>query len=91
MNKQGFIGYIASEHKCTKAKAKNAINMFTASLTSALSEGKDVILVGFGSFSVSMTKPRTGRNPSSGKEIQIPAKNIVRFRSGEKLKKACNK
>jgi len=42
-------------------------------------------LVGFGSFSVSERSARAGRNPQTGKTIQIPAKKVVRFKAGAEL------
>ena len=50
--------------------------------------GGRVSLVGFGSFSVSKRDARTGRNPQTGKEIQIAAKNVVRFKAGSELSDA---
>jgi len=43
-------------------------------------------VVGFGTFSVSRRKARKGRNPQTGKEIKIPAKKVVKFSAGSKLK-----
>jgi DNA-binding protein HU-beta len=43
-------------------------------------------VVGFGTFSVSRRKARKGRNPQTGKEIKIPAKKVVKFSAGKKLK-----
>jgi nucleoid DNA-binding protein len=45
---------------------------------------------GFGSFSISKRAARTGRNPQTGKEIQIAAKNVVKFKAGAELSKAVN-
>ena len=48
-------------------------------------DSKKVALVGFGSFSVSERSARAGRNPQTGKTIQIPAKKVVRFKAGAEL------
>jgi DNA-binding protein HU-beta len=50
-----------------------------------LKKGDKVILVGFGTFSVSKRSARKGRNPQTGKEISIPAKKVVRFKAGADL------
>ena len=50
MNKQQFISYIASEHNCTKTEAEKVIDMFTSSVIGSLGQGKEISLVGFGSF-----------------------------------------
>ena len=44
-----------------------------------------VILVGFGTFSVTKRAARKGRNPQTGKEINIPAKKVVKFKAGAEL------
>ena len=51
----------------------------------SLKKDEKVALVGFGSFSVSERSARSGRNPQTGKTIQIPAKKVVRFKAGAEL------
>jgi DNA-binding protein HU-beta len=45
-------------------------------------------LPGFGSFSISTRKARSGRNPQTGKEITIPATKVAKFKAGKKLAQA---
>lgn len=85
MNKAELIDAIASEANLTKADAKKALDAFIGATTNTLKKGERVALVGFGSFSVSERKARTGRNPRSGKEITIPAKKVVKFKAGAEL------
>jgi DNA-binding protein HU-beta len=90
MHKQEFIDHIANQHGCTKKEAEKAIDIFTSSVIDALSQGKEISLVGFGNFSVSKIAPRSGRNPRTGLALDIPAYNQPRFKVGKKLKDACN-
>ncbi|RMG80168.1 MAG: HU family DNA-binding protein [Bacteroidetes bacterium] len=90
MNKQELIDAIASEAGLSKADAKKALDAFISATTKALKKGDRIGLVGFGSFSVSKRSARTGRNPQTGKEIKIPAKNVVKFKAGAELAKAVN-
>jgi len=53
----------------------------------ALRKGEKVTLVGFGTFGISKRSARKGRNPQTGKVIQIAAKKVVRFRAGTDLSK----
>ncbi len=85
MNKAELIEAIASSSKLSKADAKKALDGFIDSTTKALKKGDRVALVGFGSFSVSKRAARKGRNPQTGKEITIKAKNVVRFKAGAEL------
>ena len=91
MNKADLISAMASSAGITKAQAQNALNAFCDSTTSALKNGDKVVLVGFGTFSVSKRAARTGRNPQTGKEIKIAAKKVVKFKAGTELATNVNK
>jgi DNA-binding protein HU-beta len=85
MNKSDLISKMASDAGITKAQAQTALNSFVDATSGALKKGDKVILVGFGTFSVSERSARTGRNPQTGKPIKIAAKKVVRFKAGTEL------
>ena len=85
MNKAELIDAMAAGADLSKADAKKALDAFVDATTGALKGGDRVALVGFGSFSVSERAARTGRNPQTGKEIQIAAKKVVKFKAGADL------
>ncbi len=72
----------------SKAAAGKALDALIESITEALSAGESIALVGFGTFKVSERAARTGRNPQTGAEIQIPASKVVKFTVGKTLKEA---
>lgn len=90
MNKAELIDAIAERAEISKADAKKALDAMVSATTDTLKEGGRVSLVGFGSFSVSLRNARTGRNPQTGKEIQIAAKNVIKFKAGAELSDAVN-
>ena len=90
MNKAELIDAIAAEAGLSKADAKKALDAFVTATGNALKSGDRLSLVGFGSFSVSKREARTGRNPQTGKEIQIAAKNVVKFKAGADLEGSVN-
>ena len=90
MNKSGLIEAMAADAGISKVAAKAALESFTGSVTSALKKGGKVSLVGFGTFSVSKRAARSGRNPQTGKTIQIAAKNVAKFKAGAGLSDAVN-
>ena len=90
MNKAELIDAMASDAGLSKADAKKALEGFVNATTGALKTGDRISLVGFGSFSVSNRAARVGRNPQTGKEIQIKAKNVVRFKAGSELSSKVN-
>ena len=85
MNKSELVDAIASNSGLSKADSKRALDGLTNAVEGALKKGDKVSLVGFGSFSISNRAARTGRNPQTGKEIQIAAKNVVKFKAGADL------
>ena len=56
-----------------------------------LKKGDKVGLVGFGTFQVGKRKARKGRNPQTGKEINIAAKKVVKFKAGKEFAGYVNK
>ncbi len=85
MNKAELIDAMASKAGLSKADAKRALDAFIDTTSGALKGGNRVALVGFGSFSVSKRSARKGRNPRTGMEIDIAAKNVVKFKAGAEL------
>ena len=85
MNKSDLIDAMAADAGISKAAAKAALDSLTSKVTKALKGGDRVSLVGWGTWSVSNRAARTGRNPQTGKTIQIAAKNVVKFKAGSDL------
>ncbi len=85
MNKAQLIEAMANKAGLTKADAKKALDAFIETTSDALKSEDRVALIGFGSFSVSTREARTGRNPQTGKPIDIPAKKVIKFKAGSDL------
>ena len=85
MNKAELISAIAEKAGFTKVDAKKALESFLEVATGALKKGEKISLVGFGTFTVVKRAARKGRNPQTKKEIKIPAKKVVKFKSGSDL------
>jgi DNA-binding protein HU-beta len=90
MNKSDLIDAMAADAGITKAAAKKALESFLGNVGGSLKGGKRVSLVGFGSWSVSKRAAREGRNPQTGKTLQIAAKNVVKFKAGSELSDSVN-
>ncbi|MFQ3361555.1 MAG: HU family DNA-binding protein [Alphaproteobacteria bacterium] len=90
MNKNDLIASVATAAGISKTDASNAVDGVLSSISSALSGGDDVRLVGFGTFSVASRAATTGRNPRTGEAIQIKASKNPKFKAGKALKEAVN-
>lgn len=91
MNKNDLIVAVAEATSLSKADAGRAVEAVVDSITAALKKGKDVRLVGFGTFSIRKRAASTARNPRTGESIAIPASKRPKFSAGKALKDAVNK
>jgi DNA-binding protein HU-beta len=91
MHKKEFIKYIAEKNDIKQTEASKAINLFLEGVMSALEEGKDINLVGFGSFTTYERGEYPGRNVRTGEVITVPASKKPRFKPGKKFKDVVNK
>lgn len=88
MKKQELVAAIAAGSGLTKVDSEKALSATIEAITGALAKGESIQLIGFGTFSISDRAARTGRNPQTGKEIQIAAKKVVKFKTGKALDEA---
>ncbi len=91
MNKADLIEAIAKDVDLSKADAGKALDSLTRRITQSLKKGENVTLVGFGTFSVTKRKARTGRNPQTGETIKIKAKKVAKFKPGKDLMKSVSR
>ena len=90
INKGELVETVATKVGLTKADANRAIDATFEAITKALKKGDKITLVGFGTFGVSRRQARTGRNPQTGAQVKIPARNAVTFKAGAQLKNEVN-
>lgn len=90
MTKAELVDAIAKSSKLTKLDSEKALNSTMDAVISALKKGDAVRLVGFGTFEVVKRSARKGRNPQTGKEIQIKASKSPKFKAGKSFKEAVN-
>ncbi len=86
MNRVTLIAKMAEKSGLNKKQAELALTAFIDSVTEALKEGDKVQLMGFGTFEIKERSARTGRNPSTGETIEIPASKIPAFKPGKVLR-----
>lgn len=86
MNKTELIAAMAEASGLSKKDCEAALAAFITTTESALKAGNKVQLVGFGSFEVKERAARTGKNPATGEQIDIPASKAPAFKAGKALK-----
>ena len=90
MNKTELIEAVAEAAGLTKTDSDKAVNAFIETVQSTVKGGDKVTIPGFGTFSVSDRKARTGRNPQTGEAIKIAASKAPKFSAGSGFKAAVN-
>lgn len=85
MNKCELVAAVAAKAQMTKADAAKAVDAAMDVVIEALQKGENVQMIGFGTFAVTKRAARKGVNPATGKAIEIPAKNVVKFKAGAKM------
>ena len=84
----GEFAAMAEASGLSKKDCEAALAAFITTTESALKAGNKVQLVGFGSFEVKERAARTGKNPATGEQIDIPASKAPAFKAGKAFKDA---
>jgi DNA-binding protein HU-beta len=90
MNKRTLIDAMAAQTGCSKGETRQTLESLLTAIQQSLRQGDPVQLPGFGTFKVGQRAARTGRNPKTGKVIQIAARRMVKFTAGKAFKEAVN-
>ena len=86
MTKSDLIDLMAEKASLTKADSERALNAAIEGIQSAVANGDNVTLVGFGTFTKSERAARPGTNPSTGASISIAATTVPKFKPGAGFK-----
>ena len=90
LTKDHLIGAIAEENGFPKKHSTEIVETLIDIIKSSLASGDDVLVSGFGRFSVKKKKARTGRNPATGEEMILESRRVVTFHCSGKLRKKIN-
>lgn len=88
MLKKDLIDKISEELSMQKQDISLAVDIMLETMASALVEDRRIELRGFGSFSVRTRKPRSTKNPRTGKIMDIPDRKTLHFTMSKSLKEA---
>ena len=90
MNKEELVQEIAKKANVTQKEASEVLSAWVDTIQKTVAKGKKVTLVGFGTFESRKRAARVGRNPQTGKELNIADKTVPAFSSGKKFKTIVN-
>lgn len=86
MNRSDLIDTLAAKNDLTKVAAGQVLDTLIEAIQTAVKKGDVVQLVGFGTFKSAKRAARTGKNPSTGAALKIPATTVPKFVAGAKFK-----
>jgi DNA-binding protein HU-beta len=88
LNKAELIDAAADRAEIAKNSMSAALDAVLETITETVARGDKVTLTGFGTFERRHREARTGRNPQTGAEMQIPAQHSPAFKAGKAFKDA---
>ncbi len=91
LTKFNIVKSLNDEIGLNKREAKELVDSFFDNIKKLLSQGQEVKLSGFGNFQLKDKSSRPGRNPRTGDDVEIKARRVVTFKSGQKLKESMKK
>ncbi len=86
LTKAGMVAGLFNEMGLNKKEARELVDLFFQELEASLAAREQIKLSGFGNFDLRDKKERPGRNPKTGEKVPIPARRVVTFRPGQKLR-----
>jgi integration host factor subunit beta len=92
MTKSELITRIAKRNpQLVEKDAEVAVSTVLHAMAESLTQGRHIEIRGFGSFGLNYRPPRLGRNPKSGKPVEVPAKHVPHFKPGKELRQRVNR
>ena len=88
LTKFDIVKNLNDEIGLNKREAKELVDSFFDNIKRLLSQGQEIKLSGFGNFQLKNKSSRPGRNPRTGDDVEITARRVVTFKSGQKLKES---
>ncbi|CAA6811293.1 MAG: DNA-binding protein HU [uncultured Campylobacterales bacterium] len=86
MNKTELVNEVASQTNISKKDVTSVVDSVLETIGKSLSKKENVALIGFGTFSTSDRAARTAKVPGTGKEVQVAATTVAKFKPGKALK-----
>jgi integration host factor subunit alpha len=90
LTKAGIVQTVSQETNLTKNRCSQAFEKLMELMKETLASGEDVLISGFGKFSVKEKSARRGRNPATGEEMMLRPRKVVTFKCSGKLRDRCN-
>ena len=91
LTKNDLIENLIIQHNFSKKESSKIIKTIIETIKSTLESGEHILISHFGKFCVNNKRKRKGRNPSTGADMMLNARRIVKFKCSKVLKEKINK
>jgi integration host factor subunit beta len=92
MTRSELIQRLASQHpELTPNDIEMSVRLILDKISIVLEKKERVEIRGFGTFGILHRLPRNGRNPKTGKVVEVPAKDVPHFKAGKELRQRVNR
>ncbi|WP_350562332.1 integration host factor subunit alpha [Psychrobacter sp. CAL346-MNA-CIBAN-0220] len=86
LTKSDMIEHLMNHLNLTRQEGRCVVENFFDELSDSLIDGKEVKLSGFGNFELKDKSSRPGRNPKTGEPVDVSARRVVTFKTGQKFR-----
>jgi len=90
LTKAQIVEALFAKNIFTKAQSAQIIDTLFELIKQSLENGEDVLISGFGKFSVKEKQARRGRNPQTGESVTLPSRRVVTFKCSGVLRAGMN-
>jgi integration host factor subunit alpha len=91
LTKAHIVENLLAKNLFTKRESAQIIETLFECFKQSMEEGDDVLISGFGKFSVQEKNQRRGRNPQSGEPMMLPPRKVVTFKCSGVLRQKINR
>jgi integration host factor subunit alpha len=88
--KDHIVGSLQRLLGCSKSESSRFLESALELIKTSLANGDDVLISGFGKFSVRQKAARRGRNPSTGEDLTLEPRKVITFKCSPVLKERMN-
>jgi integration host factor subunit alpha len=81
---------VSAENGWTQKQTSEYVELLLDTMKSALASGEDLLISGFGKFSVKEKRERKGRNPATGDDLMLESRKVITFKCSHKLRDKIN-
>ena len=90
LTKAQIIEEIRTKNRLTRKQSTETVEAFLETIKKTLESDEDVLISGFGKFSVKYKAERKGRNPATGGDMMITPRKVVTFKGSWRLREKVN-